>query len=471
MPKLKKDLGIAAIIASFIFLFNPNLNMIDPLPDFIGYIILCAALSFFGDLNAEIADARRFFSRALALDIAKIASIFIVFSSPSDDEQNTLILLVCFVSAVLELVFLIPAYRALFSGIMNLGYKYDNTSVLGKKERKVPSNKPLSQQKIIRDGMKKNYTEKMRSLCIAFVIFKAAMYTLPEFTVLSSHTYNESSHMVYIYDFVGLLRMLSIFACFIFGVIWLVRMAAYFTRIRRDEAFMGALVRVYDTNVLPRTGLFVRNIVRLVFLLIFIAALLCVDFRIDYFNVIPDTLAALLLMAAAIVAKKRISGFSKYFSAFAAYFVLSLVALLVEYHFFGEFFYSAIMRNDAAYSAYCTMLVCSVLDAAGFLLAAIGIYCMMIPVIGGYTGFSVPGASVNVEDKIKKVHSSLKKKTYIFIACAVLCAASDLFYDFGAISYTFAGIVNTLCTLIFAFSVYYVTGAIFEEVESKYMLE
>ena len=40
--KLKKRLGLGLIAASTIFLFNPDISVIDLLPDLFGYILLSA---------------------------------------------------------------------------------------------------------------------------------------------------------------------------------------------------------------------------------------------------------------------------------------------------------------------------------------------------------------------------------------------------------------------------------------------
>ena len=452
-PTNLKNLGLSAIVLSFVFLFNPNLNIIDFLPDFIGYIILFAALSRLSDMSEDIAAARKRLGYMVAVDIAKIATIFVAFGAPSADERNTMLLLFSFTFAVIELILLIPAIKSLFGGLINLGYKFENTSVLGSKRGR------------------KNFSEKMCSATVFFVIFKAAMYTLPEFTVLSTHSYDESSRVVYIYEFVGLLRSFALIAATVCGIIWLARSVIYFSRVRKDKVFMNALKEDYTKNVLPRESLFVRKTVRLVSLLFCAAALLCFDFRVEYFNLIPDLIAAAVLIAAAIAAKKHIPKFAKYFAPFLAYAVISFGATLIEYNFFGEYFYSAIGRNDEAYNAYCVMLASSLFDAAAFVLAVVGMAYMLRYVIEHHTGFSVPGVSLNVEDKIKRVQSELKKKLFVFYVGAFLCFASDVFYDFGARTVNFAGFVNGVCVLVFFGTVYYVTEAIKDEVESKYMLE
>lgn len=455
MQKLKKYMGLAPIALAFVFLFNPNINLVDILPDFIGYAILYACLSQLCDLNEDIALARSRFLRAFSIDLVKFFSVFFVFGTSQTDEQNTMLLLMSFSFAVIECASLIPAYISLFKGFIALGYRFENNSVL----------------KMKNEYKRKNITEKIMSATVVFVILKAAAYTLPEFSVLSSHTYNESSHMLYLYDFVGLLRGFSIIAMLVIGAIWLCRIIKYFSIVKNDKIFMDALDKEYTEKILPRDSLFVRKTLKLVFIMFGAAAVLLIDFRIDYFNLIPDTAAALVLIAAAFAAKKRVPSFYKYFIPFVIYAVFSLVAQMIEYGFFSEYYYSAIIRNDEAFNAYITMMVASVFDALSFIVAVNAIIAVMAWVIKNHTGFFVPDVTLNVEDKIKKVQERLNKKLYLLYGGALLCIASDIFYDFGIKDFGFAGIVNTVCTVVFFICYYHVATEIYDEVESKYMLE
>ena len=445
-----------AFVCAFVFLFNPNLNIVDILPDFIGYAVLCVALSKLSSLNENIELAQKGFGRALGLDVAKLTGVVLVFSLQKPEEQKTLLLLVSFVFAIAELLILIPAYSNLFSGLINLGYKYNNTSVLGYR----------------RSNSKKNRTEKMRSFTIFFLIVKVAMATLPEFTVLSTHNYDENMAATnYIYDFVGLLRFLALVCGLIVGAIWLCRVVAYFVVVRKDTAFSDALLEEYNMNVLPKKSLFVRKAVKLESTLFCVAAFLFADFRIGSFNVTVDAIAVIALIVSVIVARRHLGKSYKAIIPFAIYAAVSIVTVILEYRFFSEYYYAAIWRDDGAYVSYVIMLVWNVLDALAFLFAVWGMGNILRTVIKNHTGFYVPNSSINVEDKIKRVHKELNKKVYIMYAAGLLAAAADLFYDFGAHAFKFAGFVNSLCSLVFFVTVFFVTDAIGEEVESKYMLE
>ena len=54
--KLKRNIGFTLMPFAFLFLFEPAYALIDPLPDFIGYLILCTALSNLSFINHRIAE-------------------------------------------------------------------------------------------------------------------------------------------------------------------------------------------------------------------------------------------------------------------------------------------------------------------------------------------------------------------------------------------------------------------------------
>ena len=122
-------------IISFVFLFNPNVSIIDVLPDFIGYMLLCGALTRIADLNDYLYDAVKIFKRMILIDAGKWLAIFWTFSMTVVDQKNSSILLFTFVFSLLELLFLLPAYKKLFEGIIQLGYLIPNNTILSNEKK------------------------------------------------------------------------------------------------------------------------------------------------------------------------------------------------------------------------------------------------------------------------------------------------------------------------------------------------
>ena len=63
----KKSIGFGLLSFSLLFFANPNINIIDFLPDFIGYILLCFALSRLADMNESIGEAVSSFRKMILI--------------------------------------------------------------------------------------------------------------------------------------------------------------------------------------------------------------------------------------------------------------------------------------------------------------------------------------------------------------------------------------------------------------------
>ena len=132
----KNNISYGMFALAFVFLFNPCISIIDPLPDLIGYFFLSLALSKIAMINEILYDARRAFERLVIIDAGKIISVFWVFGINTVSERNISLLLWSFVFGVVEIIFVVPAYLKLFEGFSMLGNFHSNTSIHGKKRNK-----------------------------------------------------------------------------------------------------------------------------------------------------------------------------------------------------------------------------------------------------------------------------------------------------------------------------------------------
>ena len=131
MSAKKNNISFGLFAVAIVFLFNPNLAIIDPLPDFFGYILLSVALTKVAFLSETLYDAKRAFERMVIIDVGKVISIFWVFGMEAVSERNTSLLLWSFIFGVLEIAFAVPAFLKLFEGLSYLGNFYPNTSIHG----------------------------------------------------------------------------------------------------------------------------------------------------------------------------------------------------------------------------------------------------------------------------------------------------------------------------------------------------
>lgn len=450
-------LGFTYIALAAVFFFNANISVIDILPDIIGYVILTVAMVKLADLNEDIQTAQRFFKYMIFVEIGKLLALMWVFGLPRLDGQNTGIMLISFVFAVLDSVLLFIAFKKLFDGLLALSYVYPSNSILGFKK----------------EG-KKNYIEKAKRFTLFFVIFKPVMGLLPELTNLSTYQYDEDkSGWLTIYEYIGLMRAMSFIVVLAVGCFWLYRFVTFFKRIDRDTEFCNSLHASYTENVLPKTTLFVRRSIRTAFSAFVIAAFFMIDLRVDDFNMTPDFIGALIFIAAIFIMGKYISPKIKkiFTAAVSVYAVLALAAYIVEIYFFKDFYYGAVYRTIEAYSAYVVMCAFKLASSIAFCASFAALAAVLFDIIEKHTGFSLRGSSEQDNERISSYQKKQKKKLLLLTAGAFLLVAGDIFQTFFTIKFEFAGAISVFVSLIFAIIMLKTTRDILEEIETKYMLD
>ena len=459
--KLKRHISFGIIAAAFVFLFNANINVLDVFPDIIGYIILSFALTKIADLNENIAVAQKYFRYMIAVEIGKIVAFMWVLGLSNIDERNTGMLLIAFSFAVIDAIILWIAVTKLFDGMISLGFAYPNTAVLsGKNEEK------------------RSYTEKIKRSTIFFVLFKIIVMLLPEFSVLSTYEYNESSSgLVNIYDYLGLMRAMSFVVVTFAGIIWLVKIVKYFKRISRDSEFCCAINNAYKEKVLPKTSLFVRRNMKIAFFIFGIGAAFMLDFRInsyslENFNIVPDFIGAIFFFAAFIILSEYLSvnkGAICFGSAF--YIFVSTASYLWESYFFKAYSYNATNRNIEAFNTYTIMRVFSALSTVGFLIIVALIIYAFNDIIKNHTGFVYGEATKADTDRLKAYHKEIKYRLIIISAGAAILAFCELFHTFFNKDLRFTGAICVVGWIIFFAGLLKSMNDIYDEIEIKYMLD
>lgn len=316
------------MIVGCIFLCNPFINIIDILPDFIGYLFILKALSELSDLERNIGSARKKFKAAMWVSLVKC---LLVFASMIFD--STWYLILTFTFGILECMYLIPGFIDLFYGISYLEGRYTNHKsrfeaktkyggIFDKTEFEsgtayfevftdagADEVLPFSEETVcfadrretvfLADaGFASKLREKVtyfyesaeaRTMSVIFVFVRAAAACLPELTAIAETGtgYVESNP---IEDYSGLRSLLSVlFAVFalIVGIVWLVRMIRYFNIFRKDREFITVLKEKYDREILPNKALWIKR-KSLAFCAVATAAYaFLMSLRIDWFLLVP----------------------------------------------------------------------------------------------------------------------------------------------------------------------------------------
>lgn len=468
--KIRKNfIGIAI---ACLFIFNPNISVIDVLPDFIGYIILTLCVSRLADLNEVLDEARVAFSRMIWIDLSKIIAIFWIFGMNVTSEYTSSLMLWSFVFGVLEILFAAPAFLKLFAGLMQIGNHYPNEAVLRRKKRLFSKAQRA-----------KNETERLRSFTAFFIYAKAILCFLPEFADITNLSYDElSTGTVNLYQFIGLLRFFAVVPALIIGIVWLVKMIRYFVSLCKDTVFVGALSETYSEKILPKKGLFVKRGVQSSFLILIIASVLTLDLRLtvedtlylNKVNFIPDIIPAILFLIFFAVIKKYSQRNAKFNIASSVFYIAAAtLSFVTETYFFAEYSYTAIIRSDPALAAFCVMIATLVLKSIAFILVNFCVYRTLCGVISAHTGYVLGRENVTeaTERQALELHRELKNPLKLLMGASVLYAASDVAYELLIDSFGFMGLVNMVFAAIFIFLTVKAQSEIMLAVNTKYMLE
>lgn len=407
-------MGLAWLIPALIFFCNPNLHLIDFLPDFIGYIFLCKAFSKLAELSDGIGEAVELFRKMIWIDLAKWLVLFFTFGLSASGEQESSILLWTFVASVIELIVLIPAYTKLFYGITKLGYFYPNAAILGK----------------VNHG--KSATDRAKKRTVTFVVCKAIFTVLPEFILLSKDAYNENSALVDLYRYVGLLRGFFFIITMILGIVWVVRIQFYFAKLRGDKTLMEALAQSYQKTVTPKVGAFIQKRFTIAYVFVILALIFSVDFRVDNILFFPDFLVAIALAFVFVIFSKFVViKKAPWIVSTALYFVTATASYLLEGKFFLQYSYQAIIKNDTAMFLYSAFVVCNCLKAIAFLMTLFFVCRACFQIISEHTGTRI--GTEYIDDHIKEMeislHKELRRPFLVAMITSTVYAVSDICYD------------------------------------------
>ena len=460
----KKKLPWGILILAVIFLFNPNFSLIDPLPDFVGYALISLFLGKLSMLNYTLWDAKRAFEKMIAVDCGRILAIIWVFGIEAVSERSASVLVWCFVFAVLEGIFLVPAYIKLFKGISEIGDFYPNEAIHAKGAKG-----------------RLSATEKIRNFTVFFVLFKAVMAVIPELSVLSNSSNDEMSYNNSLYRYIGVMRAFCIIPVMIVGIVWLVRIICYFRRLSADKQLNEAVLEGYNKKQISQKGIFIKKNVKTACWFMTVAAVLSLDFRLEGVNVIPDILICAAIIPAVAFFCKTTNIHKTAIRVFLIiYCAFSLLSNGAETYYLENYTYNAMQRIPEAFGAYLVWVISTALQAVFFVLLFSAIFKEIKTVIDEHTGY-VLGKEIHSEaeeTQILAIRKELKRGYDFALDAAVLYALSDVLYSLYGAFYAFMNknlgffnVINLGCGLLFLGMLLRAMGDMKEAVDTKYMLE
>ncbi len=393
-------MGFKYLIWGCVFFFLPNLSFIDILPDFIGCILILKGLSKISDLAPKLYDAKELFKKVLCISLVQFAVMFMAFSWLKTDAG--LILVASFVFAVLDLIFLLPAFRNLLDGILYLGNR-TNSAVIFKKQT------------------------EFSTLTGLFICIKSLFSFIPDlsyiFTPEQSGTVTQYDPY-YLSNYKTLLTSANIIIVSIVGIIWLVYAVKYFRGIINDKVFIEHIRTQYQTEILSNEGILIKRRTKFAFSLLAFALFFMADFLIDNINLIPDFVGGLFFIWFAIYLRKYFNT-SLLLIASIIYTAISCGAWCYLTYYSYLFPAVNLWSNFDAYEMFISLNIINSIKCLSLIAVLLFVASIISNIVNKHTG--------SIESELKTLSSwkntekknLLKANKYLFYSgCFVSCVSA-----------------------------------------------
>ncbi len=365
MEQTKNRRTGAYVIFALVCLFNPNINLIDFLPDFIGYFILAKVFLLVADAAPYFEEARSSFVKLAYINIAKIGGIMLIGLARSKNTADyDIYALLSLAFAILELIFLLPAVSNIFKSLTYLGQRTSAKSLI-----------------------ESSGVTSVDSLCAftyVFSVLKCILYVIPELLRMTGSV-DGKENLRYLY-YPGAVAISLIFG-FIIGSVWLIRMIRYVSRVRKEGLFHSALHEIASKNSLEdyEKKVYLRS-VRTTFAFFVIASVFSADIMLAEFNevnLIPEFIFGILFSIGLLRLCRHIKLSKKLrigiITLSSVYTLTAIISYAFSIRFLDNFGYKALIgfHSDEAYEFFLPFEIASLIEMI-FVIAISAIFFIIM---------------------------------------------------------------------------------------------
>ena len=414
--KNNKAVRRGLLLLAITFLVNPCVNIFDYLPDFVGYFIIAASLSYYAKRVPHFEEARTGFLRLACVSIAKIpAYFFMVMIRGQNTIDNDIKSLFTFSLTAIETVLLIGAIKQLFDGLSYLGQRGNATALI--------KDFPLS-----KNGKRKMNPDALRIFCYVFVVYKFAATAFPEMLLLTktvdAGSYNRVFNVARLYPYVIILAVVSVF---ILGIILTKRFSKYLSAIKEEGLMYSSVELLFDD--LARENLNKKlkiEKIKVTLMLLLVASFFTVDINVDNLfsiDAVPNFIFGILVLLAS-VRLSALVGETKYITISAAiYSAVSLLGYYFQIKFMTEYGYD-LLTTSIAKDEYMTVIYGSCAEFIIYVVLMVTVSKAVSMIAITHTGLEKDAPNYSRVDA--EYHRTLTKETWIWFTTGILAGAAKL---------------------------------------------
>ncbi len=414
MKNKQKIKGFGLLTLALVLLFNPNVSVVDILPDFISFLIILHLLRGISDKVPYFAQLRTSVKKLFVFSLLRVPAQLIITVAQSKNTSDIYMkALMTFTVSAIELLLLWCAVTDLFRALTYMGSRSDNTALIT----------PFALTKT-----KKMTPEGLKLLSCLFVIIKCTLTTIPELfiifydTLMSSENFQAKLLRSYPYAII-----FGVVVTSAMGIFWLIASLKYAKAASQDGKFTDAIeffmtpekVEFVRKKVFLRKRVSALNFIILGAVLSF--DLVFSDFR--HINLLPHFLGIAAIsygFLSLVKGSRKSTGFK---IVAAIYTAISLAAYVTSVIFLSRYSYADFSNSwSNAKDTYLYVIISAVCE----LLAAVVFYIAFARNMKFYvlenTGLSPSSDRYSITDKYR--HASLVKKGFIFAAIGILLNAA-----------------------------------------------
>lgn len=368
-----RPMSFALVFIGLLFFANPYFATLDVLPDWIGCALVFFGLDRIARISKHMSEARAAFLKLLIYTVAKDVLALTVLMTTNGTERPTAILIVAFANAICASLFTYRAVYALFDGFYALSVTRECPS-LYRNYRKAPRRE-------------RSRTEQVLYATIFFVVFREALAVLPELSSLANSHYTDTG-LIDVYEYIGLMRGISVASVLGVGIWWLVILIRYFVLLHRERAFRATLAAEQRAYTCEHPGIVLERRFGVGFFFLALGAFFLCDFVVDMKNIFPDYLAVFCILIGLFVMKLP----AKWRAACVALVTLFGASTLVSSQYATYFHLNhtaiEISKTVAAERAYFNMWSSALAEFALFMAFLVVFLLALRHVIREWAGYS-----------------------------------------------------------------------------------
>lgn len=399
------------LIFCAIFLINPNINVVDILPDFIAWFILAKLFEGAADSAPYFEEARSSFLKLGWINLAKIPALFLIITIRSKDTlDNNVFALFSLSFCAIELLFLLPCIKSLFTALFHLGERTYANSLIAPIDSLFSSKRKIT-------------PESLKECTYFFFIFKSILSFIPDMFRLTR--FSDEGNPIMISKYYPFVFIMSMLLTLFVAIIWFIRIRKYAISIREEGRFFEALDMMAregsEEYAKKRTEL--RTALSAI-TAISITSLFTFELSFDNWggiNILPHFIYGILLIVSMSLLEKTVKVRLCTYLVGICYVASAITSYAFSILFLSKYNYLDIADGGAAKKSYLFVEVSGVIEFLFIVAFLLLIASELNKFILNHTGIDPHCSRYGALDK--ELHTSLKKKNAILCGLGILAAA------------------------------------------------